>query len=87
MPERMCINGLWYVREDALPQPSAPAAEPWEPLRGLCREYGVDPHAAYAAVRAGDLDARMPNGASRGLRCRRSEFVRWNDSRMGAWCA
>lgn len=86
MPERICISGVWYVREDALPQPSQAADDRWEPLRALCREYGVDPHAAYNAARAGALDARMPTGARKGLRCKRREFVRWNDNRMGAWC-
>jgi hypothetical protein len=86
MPDRVCINGQWYVREDALPQPSTAADGRWEPVRALCQEYGVDPHAAYAAAKAGRLDAKMPSGAKRGLRCRRSEFVRWMDERMGAWC-
>lgn len=35
------------------------------------------PHKAYRAVRDGALDARLPAGQTRGLRCRRSEFVRW----------
>lgn len=83
LPERMQINGLWYVREDALPRPTE-APEPWEPLKALCREYGVDPHAAYRARDAGELEARKPRDASRGWRSRRSEFVRWNESRMAA---
>lgn len=86
MPDRLEISGRWYIREDALPAPSTVADDRWEPLRELCREYGVDAHAAYNAVRAGALDARMPTGAQRGLRCKRREFVRWNDNRMAAWC-
>lgn len=82
MRDRMQIDGRWYIAEDALPRPTAPAPEPWEPLKALCREYGVDPHAAYAAIRSGELDARIPNGLTRGYRCRRSEFVRWMESRM-----
>lgn len=86
MPDRVCINGVWYVAESTLTRPSGEAPpEPWEPLKALCAEYGVDPHKAYDAVRAGELDARMPSGAKRGLRCRRSEFVRWTESRMVAW--
>lgn len=83
LPERMQINGRWYVAEDALPRPTE-APEPWELLKALCREYGVDPHAAYRARDAGELEARKPRDASRGWRSRRSEFVRWNESRMAA---
>ena len=83
LPERMEINGLWYVREDALPRPTE-APEPMEMVKALCREYHVDPHAAYRAIDSGELDARKPRGASRGWRSRRSEFVRWNESRMAA---
>lgn len=85
MPERLEVMGVWYLREDALPTPSAEAPEPWEPLKALCREHGIDCHKAYDAVRAGELDARMPSGARRGLRCRRSEFARWKEARMVAW--
>ena len=86
MPDRIQVNGRWYVAEDALPRPTRPDDEPWEPIKALCREHGVDPHAAYRAIRTGELGARKPNGASRGWRCKRGEFARWNDARMGAWC-
>lgn len=86
MPDRVCINGQWYVREDSLPKATPASDERWESVRALCKEYGVDPHAAYAAAKTEELGAKMPNGARRGLRCKRSEFVRWNDERMGAWC-
>lgn len=85
MPERLEVMGVWYLREDALPTPSAEAPEPWEPLKALCREHGIDCHKAYDAARRGELDARMPSGAKRGLRCRRSEFARWTEARMVAW--
>ena len=87
MPERLSINGVYYIREDALPKATAQAPEPWEGLRRLCDEYGVDCHKAYAATREGRLDARMPHGARRGLRCRRSEFARWMEDEMEAWGA
>lgn len=83
LPERMQINGRWYVAEDALPRP-ADTPEPWEMVKALCREYHVDPHAAYRAIDNGELEARKPRDASRGWRSRRSEFVRWNESRMAA---
>ena len=78
LPERIQLNGRWYVAEDAVIVPSKPPEhEPYEPLRRLCKEYEVDPHRAYDAIKAGRLDARKPNGAKRGYRARHSEFVRW----------
>lgn len=80
LPERLEISGVWYVREDALPVPSGELPDRWEPVKALCAEYGVDPHRAYDAIRAGALVAPLPYGnAKRGRRCRRSEFVRWMD--------
>ena len=78
MPDRICLNGRWYMAEDSI-RLSDPEArpDPYELLKALCEEYGIDPHKAYRAVRAKELDARMPHGVTRGLRCRRSEFVRW----------
>ena len=77
MPDRLIVNGRCYVAEDAIATPVRPEQEPWLPLKALCREYGIEPHKAYRAVRDGALDARLPAGQTRGLRCRRSEFVRW----------
>lgn len=76
MPDRIEVNGRWYVAVDALPE-RREGPDPYLPLKPMCAEYGIDPHRAYDAVRAGALDAPMPSGASRGRRCRRSEFERW----------
>lgn len=82
LPDRMEINGRWYVAEDSLPRQAED--EPRELVKALCREYHVDPHAAYRAIDAGELAAVKPRGASRGWRSRRSDFVRWDESRMAA---
>lgn len=77
MPDRIEVNGRWYVAVDTLPDRQEGRPDPYQPLKRLCAEHGVDPHRAYDAVRAGALEAPMPSGASRGRRCRRSEFERW----------
>lgn len=77
---RVRVDGVEYVRADAAGGEPAPG-EPYMLLAHLCREYRVDKHAAYDAVRAGALDARMPKGRVRGLLCRRSEFERWRNER------
>lgn len=78
MPDRIELNGRWYVAEDTLEkQQSPPESEPYELLGQICREYGVNHHRAHDARRAGLLDARLPNGNLRGYRVRRSEFLRW----------
>ena len=83
MPDRIEVNGRWYVAEDAIAAPrAAPATEPYLPLKRLCEEYGIDPHRAYSAIAAGLLDAPLPNGLTRGRRCRRSEFARWVDEAL-----
>lgn len=86
MPERIEVNGIWYVREDALlrERPAPIVAEAWESVMRLCKEFGVDPHRAYRAHEMGLLEARVPNGQKRPLKSRRSEFVRWMDSEMVA---
>lgn len=78
LPDRLLIDARWYVAEDTI-RPSAPqrATEPYELLKRLCTEYGVNCHRAYRAVAEGRLDAPLPHGTTRGRRCRRSEFVRW----------
>jgi len=81
MPDRLQIQGRWYVAEDAIAA-KPDDHEPWLKMRQLCEEYGVDPHRAYAAIRDGTLDARKPNGCARGYRCRRSEFARWYEEEM-----
>ena len=80
LPDRINLNGRYYVAEDALPEPSSPPERDmgqWVPVKQLCAEYGIDPHKAYDAIRDGLLEARRPNGMKRGLRCRRGDFVRW----------
>lgn len=75
MPERLTVNGVRYVREDAVPQP-----------RALERSYtaaeiesltGVSSQSVYRAVRSGRLHAVYPNGSSRGMRITESEYLRW----------
>jgi hypothetical protein len=74
----MCVDGIWYIREDALPVQSVPPQlEPCVTLASLCKEYGIDKHRAYRAVKAEALDASPPRGCVRPLKCRRSEFIRW----------
>ena len=76
MPDRINIGGRWYVAEDSITaRPSE--FEPYLPVRRLCDEYGVDPHRAYAHIRQGRLDARLPEGSTKGWRARRTEFERW----------
>lgn len=83
LPDRMEVNGRWYVAEDTLPRERAPEPpEPWVTLKRLCGEYGVDPHRAYRAHELGLLEAKVPNGQKRPLKSKRSAFVRWMDSEM-----
>lgn len=82
MEDRICINGRYYIAEDALPQPSKPEDEPYELVVRLCKEYGVDVHRANNAIKAGVLEAKVPNGQTRPRMCRRSEFVGWMEKRM-----
>ena len=83
--DRVKINGIEYIRADVASGECEPS-EPYMRLTQLCREYLVDKHSAYNAVRAGALDARMPKGRVRGLLCRRSEFERWrNELHLVRW--
>ena len=82
MEDRICINGRYYIAEDALPKPSKPEDEPYELVVRLCKEYDIDVHRANNAINAGELDARLPKGQKRGRKCRRSEFVRWLEESM-----
>lgn len=78
MPDRVCIDGRWYVAEDTIAVQRAPSqAEPYLPVKRLCAEYGVNVHRMYKAASDGTLDAPLPQDAVRGRKCRRSEFVRW----------
>ena len=54
LPDRLLIDARWYVAEDTI-RPSAPqrATEPYELLKRLCTEYGVNCHRAYRAVAEG----------------------------------
>lgn len=70
-PERVTFAGVEYVRADLA------HGDAWETLTRLCKAHGIDVHRAYEAVRAGELDARIPKGRKRGLKCRPSEFERW----------
>lgn len=87
MYDRITVNGRWYVAEDTLTGIGPPDEGPMVLLKPLCKEYGVDPHKAYAAARAGALDARLPAGSKRGLRVRRSEFRRWYEEELMGRCA
>lgn len=77
MPDRLCIDGRWYVAEEAIAAQGAAEPEPYLMLNALCKKHHVDPHRANDAARAGALDAPMPNGQTRGRRCREGEFLRW----------
>lgn len=73
--------GRWYRAEDTLaPSDPSTVTDQWMPVRALCSAYGVDPHRAYDAIRDGTLEARIPNGQTRGRRCRRSDFAAWVES-------
>lgn len=87
LPDRLQISGRWYVAEDALARPEPDDGDPWLPIKALCKENAVDVHRAYDAAREGRLDARLPQGATRGMRCRRSEFRRWMEEDLLRRCA
>ena len=81
LPDRIEVMGRWYRAEDTLaPSDPSTVTDQWMPVRALCSEYGVDPHRAYDAIRDGTLEARIPNGQTRGRRCRRSDFASWIES-------
>lgn len=87
LPDRIEVMGRWYRAEDTLALSDTPAGtEQWMPIRALCLEYGVDPHKAYDAIRDGALKVRIPNGQTRGRRCRRSDFVEWLEERWMVPC-
>ena len=80
VPERVTFCGVEYVRADLA------HGDAWELVTRLCKKHGIDVHRAYEAVRAGELDARMPKGQKRGLKCRPSEFERWvSDGVLVGW--
>lgn len=77
MPERLTVNGVEYVREDAIPK---------QPPRALERSYtvqeiedltGVNYQTVYRAVRSGRLRAVYPNGSTRGMRIMESDYLDW----------
>lgn len=77
MPDRISIDGRWYVAEDTIGERGRDEPEPYLLLNALCRKHHIDPHRANDDARAEVLDAPMPNGQKRGRRCRESEFMRW----------
>lgn len=87
MPDRIEVNGRWYVAEDTIPRDSPPPAiERSMSVSELSEASGVPRRTIYDAIERGELARFAPNGCSRGWRVRASEFARWVQARE-ARCA
>ena len=83
MPLRLDINGVAYVREDSIPERPEGPLERLFTVPEIEAMTGLNYQTIYRAVKAGRLDARYPNGSSRGMRIPESFYRSWIDSTRG----
>jgi len=83
MPESLVINGVKYVREDAM-ESRSPRLERSYSVSELESLTGVSYQAIYRAVKRGELEAILPNGSMRGMRIKESAYLAWEASRRYA---
>ena len=83
MPESLVINGVKYVREDAM-ESQCPRLERSYSASELESLTGVNYQAIYRAVKRGELEAILPNGSMRGMRIKESAYLALEASRRYA---
>lgn len=83
LPDVISIDGIDYIRDDVARERyrdlSAPP-ESWHGAYELAREFRIDVHRIYDAIRDGTLPARRPHGVTRGWKIRRADFIAWMDT-------
>ena len=76
MPDELTINGIAYVRKDALPKADVQIdCLHYQSVSELAKEFGIDRHHIYAAINAGELTYVLVNGCVRGKKVCREKFV------------
>jgi hypothetical protein len=90
MPETLVINGITYVTLDQAMQMVADAERRMKPLppemsvAEAAKEAHCDQRRIRAAIAAGELKARIPNGCKRGRRVSRASLYEWMQGRDAA---
>ena len=86
MPDSITLDGCEYVRADVaeLAVRSEPTIERTYSVAELAELTGWSESTLYRAVGTGQLVAVMPNGTTRGMRVRASDYERWLSARTGA---
>ena len=74
MPDEIVVNGVLYLRADG-------RSEDWLTVSQAAQLSGRAPRTLYEAIRAGALDARVPNGLTKGMRIRRGDLMAWMDGK------
>lgn len=77
MPDEIVLNGVLYIRADG-------RSEDWLTVKQAAQLCGRDIHTLYNAVRDGELDARVPNGLTKGMRVKRGDLMAWMAGRSAA---
>ena len=78
MPSELTINGVTYVRTDAIEgRTPEQTVERWYSVAELAELSGFTPSSIYRAMAGGRLAYRCPNGSDVGRRVAQSEWERF----------
>ena len=77
VPDEIVLNGVLYIRADG-------RSEDWLTVKEAAQLSGRDVHTVYGAIKSGELDARVPNGLTKGMRVRRGDLMAWMAGKSAA---
>ena len=80
MPTTLVIDGVRYVREDAVDTPPKRVERTYT-VSQICEMTGYSKSTVNAAIRRRELTAVAPNGGVRYRRIKESDFLAWEASK------